>query len=83
VLVDTDLFNGTYANNGGGFGTFGSIVAPTGFTATLDQSKFDGYPVDGFSGEITLTIVAVPEPGTFALLGGLLALGYVMVRRRR
>ena len=29
---------------------------------------------------ITLTIV--PEPGNYALLGGLLALSYVMVRRR-
>ena len=27
--------------------------------------------------------VAVPEPGTYALIGGLLALSYVMVRRRR
>jgi hypothetical protein len=26
---------------------------------------------------------AIPEPGTYALIGGLLSLGYVMVRRRR
>lgn len=31
----------------------------------------------------TLSFTAVPEPETFALLGGLLALGHVMVRRRR
>jgi len=28
-------------------------------------------------------VTAIPEPGTYALLGGLLALGHVMVRRRR
>jgi hypothetical protein len=26
---------------------------------------------------------AVPEPGTYALIGGLLALSHVMLRRRR
>ena len=83
VLVDTGLFAGSYVSNGGGFGNIGTIVAPTGFTATLDQSLFDGDPVDGFTGEITLTLAAVPEPQTFALIGGCLALGYVMVRRRR
>ena len=31
----------------------------------------------------TVTFTVVPEPGTYALLGGLLALGYVMVRSRR
>jgi hypothetical protein len=30
-----------------------------------------------------ITVTTVPEPGTYALLGGLLALSYVMVRRRR
>lgn len=30
----------------------------------------------------TVTFTVVPEPGTYALLGGLFALGYVMVRRR-
>lgn len=82
VLVDTDFFNGTYAYNGGGFATIGTIVAPTGYTATFDQSKFDGDPGDGFTGEITVTLAVVPEPGTYALLGGIFALSYVMVRRR-
>jgi|GEM_PF-1834921 hypothetical protein len=81
VLVDTELFGGTYANNGGGFGTVGTITAPAGYTATLDQSKFDGAPGDGFTGEITLAIAAVPEPSSAALLGlGALAL---IIRRRK
>ena len=35
-----------------------------------------GARLDGFS------ITAIPEPQSFALIGGLLALGAVMVRRR-
>ena len=35
-----------------------------------------GVRIDTFSATV------IPEPGTYALLGGLLALGYVMVRRR-
>lgn len=31
----------------------------------------------------SITVAAVPEPSAYALLGGLLALGFVMVRRRR
>lgn len=31
----------------------------------------------------TVTFTVLPEPGTYALLGGLLALGHVMLRRRR
>ena len=32
---------------------------------------------------LTFDVSVIPEPGTYALLGGLLALGYVMLRRRR
>ena len=39
----------------------------------------ESYALDNF----TLTGTVVPEPGTYALLGGLLSLGFVMVRRRR
>ena len=87
VLVDTNTFAGTYANNGGGFGTIGAISNTAvnswggGYDVTYDQSLFDGDPGDGFTGEITLTLTAVPEPSATALLGlGGLAL---MLRRKR
>ena len=43
-------------------------------------------PAEGSNGSDSFNIdnaAAVPEPATYALLGGLLALGHVMVRRRR
>ena len=87
VLVDTELFGGTYANNGGGFGTINTITNTAvnswggGYDVTYDQSLFDGAPGDGFTGEITLTLTAIPEPSSTALLGlGALAL---ILRRKR
>ena len=40
------------------------------------------YAYDQGEGDLAVALTIVPEPGTFALLGGLLALSYVMVRRR-
>ena len=40
------------------------------------------YTLDYTTGS-NITLNVVPEPGTYALIGGMLALGYVMVRRRR
>jgi hypothetical protein len=69
-----------------------NATAATTGSFTFDTSKSyrfiaygqtsSGDPVDGsYFSDITLT--AIPEPSSFALLGGLLALGHVMVRRRR
>jgi hypothetical protein len=54
-----------------------------------EGEAFVGLTVDGndaFMTEVApgeWAVTAVPEPGTFALLGGLCALGGVMLRRRR
>lgn len=73
-----ELFNS--GANGGVDSTFNMAnVVVSGFDAGTTWELVQG-DVDGRS---LVTLVVVPEPGTYALLGGLLALGYVMVRRRR
>ncbi|HKK17250.1 MAG TPA: PEP-CTERM sorting domain-containing protein, partial [Opitutales bacterium] len=44
-----------------------------GASATSDTHRYD---------DISLTLAAVPEPSAFALLSGLMALGWIAVRRR-
>ena len=48
----------------------------------IGATKTNSYSMYAMSEVLTVT-VAVPEPSSFALLGGLLSLGFVMVRRRR
>lgn len=75
----------------------GSDLATTTAWAALTSSGFttlaSGAPAIGFSGTATTwdTVInsngigtsAVPEPSTYAMFAGVLALGYVMIRRRR
>lgn len=57
-------------------GSTGSISFGTGLAES-------GQTVSGYALEsLTFDIVAVPEPGTYGLLGGLLALGVAGMRRR-
>jgi hypothetical protein len=55
---------------------------------TVDTSKSYKFAAFGQDSPLNgsyisnITLTAIPEPGTYALIGGLLALSYVMVRRR-
>ena len=73
-----ELFNiGANANIDSTFNMANVVVSgfDAGTTWTLAQEDVGGRSL--------VTLVVVPEPGTYALIGGFLALGYVMVRRRR
>ncbi len=70
----------TYSING--------VTEASNNIASFDFSKsfhFAAYGQDNDQTKIinSVSLVSVPEPGTFALLGGLLALTSVMLRRRR
>jgi len=70
TLVDyTGTNTGTFASN---------TVTDSSGTLTEGVDYTIDYITDG---NITLNII--PEPGTYALIGGMLALGTVMLRRRR
>jgi len=75
----------------GGSGEF-TLLTANGLTAEITNTTVSGFSAldyttvltqDTVANRVYLTVTAVPEPETFALLGGLLALGYVMVHRRR
>ena len=80
---------------GGTSGTFSQTYDISGFAGGSDFSIADvshliavfaintGAVGDGAISIDNFNMTAIPEPGTYALLGGLLALGYVMVGRRK
>jgi len=76
----------------------GVLVFNSSTTSTIGGDAYDIYtndwfvPADGANGSLTGggpfqgaafgSSTVVPEPSSYALLGGLLALGFVMLRRR-
>ena len=82
LSVDLTGYNGgsttiTLADVTGGTG----ITSAFG-TVNVTEGAYVGSFVTQDLGTDLITLTIVPEPGTYALLGGLLALSYVMVRRR-
>lgn len=75
-------------------GTFedGEIIGSTNFfdpnavTASIFVAAGDAFTIEYAAGAYHLgdfTFTVVPEPGTYALLSGFCALGFVMLRRRK
>jgi hypothetical protein len=76
--IGADFFDLVNVVVGGSLTGTGVVLAEAGSTFNLNGA---GNPT--FGGSPSLEIGLVPEPSTYAALSGLLALGYVMVRRRR
>jgi len=59
--------------------TAANVIGVAGAGTAISVADAGGF---GGSG-VSISLSVVPEPSTYAALSGLLALGYVMVRRRR
>jgi len=73
----SDFFDLANVVTGGSLTGTGVVVAEAGSTFNLSGAVNPTFAAP------SLEIGVVPEPSTYAALSGLLALGYVMVRRRR
>ena len=58
-----------------------SLADAASFTITWSDANDSG--TDAMAGISALSVTAIPEPSTYAAIGGLLALGMVMYRRRK
>ena len=87
--VETMFLGVTESALADGFTITGSSSNSDVWSLTGDSSSFTLGAVllaSGASnfalGSFTVDVAAIPEPGTYALLSGLLALGFVALRRR-
>jgi len=87
--ITLDDANGTGVNVGSITDTLANDTDSLVFSFTSDGTNnvgviVNGAGVSGGNGKSNgFTIAAVPEPSAYALVGGVLALGAVMLRRRR
>jgi hypothetical protein len=83
----------TLSSGATNIGTFttGTVIGSTNFTSSnpatmnIAVSAGDAFTLTYASGSFfleSMSFTVVPEPGTYALLAGICALGYVMTRRR-
>ena len=61
-----------------------SVLFDTGTLSILNAgTTYAGSTLSWDEATLAVQLNVIPESGTYALIGGMLALGYVMVRRRR
>jgi hypothetical protein len=75
-----------FANNVSLYTTTAATTGDDFYDATAKDSLLNYQMIMGGDGAMAATVDnfgIIPEPGTYALLGGLFALSFVMVRRRR
>ena len=78
TTFNTNLFNAMRATGYNGFAEKYMLLS----VYATDTSATDTF--SAFSkGSVRLDLATVPEPSTYALIGGCLALGFVVLKRRR
>ncbi|CAA7077777.1 Unannotated [Lentimonas sp. CC4] len=89
-LLDMALWNGTPDDTATIAQDGGSAVAYTDASSAIALSAANSFELTNTAGafrlanfDFTIEVSAIPEPSTYALLGGLFALSFVMVRRRK
>ncbi|MGE9294769.1 MAG: PEP-CTERM sorting domain-containing protein [Puniceicoccales bacterium] len=69
--------------NNSGNNVSSSVVDTSVATFTFSEFLLRSRSTDFFMDNVLVQTSAIPEPGTYALIGGCIALGIVMLRRRR
>ena len=83
LAVDLTGYTGTYTTITLADVTGGSGISSAFGTVNVTEGAYAGSFVTQDLGNDVITLTIVPESGCYALIGGLLALGSVMLRRRR
>ena len=83
LAVDLTGYTGTYTTITLADVTGGAGISSAFGTVNVTEGAYAGSFVTQDLGNDVITLTIVPESGCYALIGGLLALGSVMLRRRR
>jgi hypothetical protein len=88
LITTSSSFNNLTASDEFGLLTSSSFSVPELGTETVSFDSSDNLWNESYFGDLnsgtpSFTLLAIPEPSTYAALAGFCALGWVMLRRRR